>query len=60
MLNSINFTNGVIPTSGATVRTDILLLAISAFTTSMWIIQEVELRQERQSRAMHGAIAEES
>jgi len=35
-------TYNVIPTSGTTVWTDILLLAISAFTTSLWIILEVE------------------
>ena len=39
----------VISTSGRTVRTDILLLAISAFTTSMWIMQEVEQCMEQRS-----------
>ena len=37
--------------AGRLLRTDILLLAISAFTTSMWIIEEVE--QERLPRNLN-------
>ncbi|MFI3156078.1 MAG: hypothetical protein QX199_07955 [Methylococcaceae bacterium] len=29
-----------------------MALAISAFTTSLWLMQEIELRPEQQSRAM--------
>ena len=37
--------------AGRLLRTDILLFAISAFTTSMWIIEEVE--QERLPRNLN-------